>query len=321
MTKSSANLWLVGVGLMGQDYAKILKKSKLDFLVVGKSESSAREFEKNCELDVIKGGVDFALSRFPVPESAILAVGILDLFNVASSLLKFGTKRLLIEKPGSKNLAELIQLENLAKENNAEVFIAYNRRFYSSVDLLKKLSDEDGGIKSCYFEFTEWSHLIEPLDHSRYIKEFWFFMNSTHVVDLVFHLCGKPKEFSSWANGQLSWHQSSARFVGSGLTEKDVLFSYLADWDAPGRWGIEFLTKKRRFILRPLEELQYIELGSLEIVKLPIEDSIDKEFKPGLYKEVHSFLNKEFHILCSLKEQIDNAKFYMKIANYDFGKK
>ena len=41
------------------------------------------------------------------------------------------------------------------------------------------------------FEFTEWSHNIR-LKLNQQVKESWFLANSTHVVDLVFHLIGLP---------------------------------------------------------------------------------------------------------------------------------
>ena len=54
----------------------------------------------------------------------------------------------------------------------------------------------------------------------------------------------------------------SARFSGSGITSKGIMFSYLSDWQAPGRWGLEFNTKKHKFILRPIEDLKIVKSGS-----------------------------------------------------------
>ena len=41
----------------------------------------------------------------------------------------------------------------------------------------------------------------------------------------------------------LDWHSSSSQFCGSGITDKGALFSYSADWESPGRWGIEIKTE------------------------------------------------------------------------------
>jgi hypothetical protein len=53
---------------------------------------------------------------------------------------------------------------------------------------------------------------------------------------------------------------------------------------------IEFLTKKRRYILKPMEELQVIELGSVVMNKYNLDNSIDIEYKAGLYNLTSSFL-------------------------------
>ena len=55
---------------------------------------------------------------------------------------------------------------------------------------------------------------------------------------------------------KISWHPSASGFVGSGVTDNGVLFSYISNWDCPGRWSVEIITNKRRFILSPLEELK-----------------------------------------------------------------
>ena len=65
-----------------------------------------------------------------------------------------------------------------------------------------------------------------------------------HVVDLAFYLCGKPDEISCYTTGGLNWHSAASVFAGAGITKKNVLFSYNANWGAPGRWGVEIMTKK-----------------------------------------------------------------------------
>ena len=57
------------------------------------------------------------------------------------------------------------------------------------------------------------------------------------------------------------------------------LFSYQANWNAPGRWGIEILTSQHRLYLRPMEKLQIQNTGSVDISEVEIDDQLDKEFK------------------------------------------
>ena len=123
---------------------------------------------------------------------------------------------------------------------------------------LIKRTEEEGGITSIDFEFTEWSFQISKLKKNVEIKNHWFLGNSTHVIDLAFYLVGLPKEesFCTYIDGKLNWHESGARYCGAGISQKGIILSYHADWTSPGRWGLEINTSQSRYILRPLEKLQ-----------------------------------------------------------------
>lgn len=310
------SLWLIGAGLMAQDYAKVLLALDQSFIVVGRSESSALLFEEKIGLAVKRGGLESALQSEQVPGTAIVAVGVEQLASTAIALIKAGTKRILLEKPGALNLAEIDSLDQHASDHGAQVLIAYNRRFYGSVDKVRRYILEDGGVLSAQFEFTEWSHLIAPLKKASGVKEHWVLGNSSHVIDLVFHLIGSPTDWGSWHLGSMEWHPTSARFAGAGITENGILFSYLTDWQAPGRWGIEILTQNRRLILRPMEQLQVMSLGRVESEPIQPLSQLDIDYKPGLYRQTAAFLAGKNELFCTLSEQTRNAYIYSRIAGY-----
>ena len=310
------SLWLIGAGAMARDYALVLQAFGRKFEVVGRGVASARKFREDIGSSVRQGGLSSALVSSEAPEWAIVAVGVEHLAEVTSELIKAGTRHILIEKPGGIDTMEIRELHRAAAKHNVGVYIAYNRRFYASTALARELIAEDGGATSCMFEFTEWSHAIAPLVKGPGVKEAWFLANSTHVADLAFHLCGFPKDWNAWQEGSLKWHPAAARFCGSGITDQGVLFSYHADWDAPGRWGIEVLTRKHRFILRLMEQLQVVDKGSLSVRILELDDELDKKFKPGLYGQVRAFLAQDENLFCTLDEQLRNCEFYDKMAGY-----
>jgi predicted dehydrogenase len=319
-----SNLWLIGASPMAQDYARVLKALDSPFKVIGRGKNSAREFESAMGIPVQTGGIEKALQNESPPETAIVAVGIEQLASVTTQLLQAGTERILLEKPGGMNLEELKLLHEaqskhseLGIELNEEVLLAYNRRFYEATRKAREIILADGGATSLHFEFTEWSHKIREIEGKADIKAVWFLANSTHVVDLAFHLCGWPKEWQSWSSGSLDWHPASARFSGAGITDQNVLFSYFADWEAPGRWGVEVMTRKNRLILRPMEQLQVTPLGSVKVESVPIEDKLDQDFKPGLYRQVEAFLRQDTTHFCSLEEQVKHADFYEEMAGYN----
>ena len=315
------NLWLIGAGQMAQDYLKVLNALDVSFEVIGRGVDSASNFISSTGQKVQTGGVAQALKWQKAPDTAIVAVGVEHLAEAATVLIKSGTSRILLEKPGGLNFEQIQLLNDVAVEHSANVWLAYNRRFYASTFKAEEMISEDNGASSVQFEFTEWSHRICDMDKAPDVKEHWFLGNSTHVVDLVFHLCGTPKDWSSWFDGSLDWHHSASRFAGAGITNKGTLFSYLADWEAPGRWGIEVLTRKHRLIFRPMEQLQVTELGSVKVNQVMIDDQLDQTYKPGLYLQTEAFLNKNTTKLCSLNEQVAHTVFYSQIAGYDLTKR
>jgi predicted dehydrogenase len=311
-------VWLIGAGGMAVDYVKVLKELEVPVVVIGRSGTTCKTFFDKTGLSAYLGGLEVFLATAPqVPETAIVAVGVEGLAGAAMQLLRAGVRRVLLEKPGALYYSELQALHEMATSVNAEVAIAYNRRMYASVLAAQKMIEEDGGIQSMNFEFTEWGHVIEGVTKAPGVKEAWLLGNSSHVIDLAFYLGGSPVELHTQTSGSLPWHPSSAVFAGAGRTDRGVLFSYQANWDAPGRWGAEFLTRQRRLIFRPMESLHVMRRGSILIEAMAIDDGNEKNFKPGLYRQVVNFLSKDKGgSLCSLSEQLIKWRIYENIAGY-----
>jgi predicted dehydrogenase len=310
------SLWLIGAGPHAQEYAKVLVDLGVPFDVVGRGEGSAKAFEANTGKPVITGGLGNALQTRAAPVAAIIAASFEQLADTALALIHAGTKRILLEKPGGITVTELANVTEAARSRGAHVWVGYSRRFYASTKAAQKMIVEDGGPVSCNFEFTEWSHLIEPMPLPAEVKNAWVIANSSHVMDLAFHLCGLPREWKGWKSGGMAWHEAGARFAGAGITDKDVLFSYHADWQAPGRWSVEVLTRKRRLIFRPMEHLQVTSLASITLDKVHLDDELDIRFKPGLYRQTQAFLSKEERYFCTVEAQLMNAKIYSEMAGY-----
>ena len=210
MNKSS--IWLIGASIMAQDYARVLMALNQQFEVIGRGVGTAATFEKSIARNVKTGGVQAYLNESDAPQTAIVVVGVEHLASVTADLIRAGTKRVLLEKPGGLNLEEVAELNILAERNGAEVLLGYNRRFYHSVQKAREFIVEDGGVLSMSFEFTEWAHEIAPLVKGPGVKDHWLLGNSTHVIDLAFHLCGRPADWNCWHAGSLDWHPASARF-------------------------------------------------------------------------------------------------------------
>ena len=312
---------IVGAGQMAQDYLKVLTALGITPDVVCRSEVSSASFFNKTGLKATYGGLENYFDSSGVNhyyDLAIVAVEMENLFPISKFLLNQNIKQLLIEKPGSIYIKELEEIEKLSNRSEKKVFIAYNRRFYSSTAKAKEIIEKDGGVTSFIFEFTEWSHVIKDIDIHPEVKERWFLGNSSHLVDLAFHLGGLPEKMQCYYSGEnkLSWHPSASIFFGSGISKIGALFSYSADWTSSGSWKLEILTRENRLIFKPLEKLQIQSKGSIESNFIDIDDKRDREFKPGLFKLLESLFNREYNSLLEISEQRKLFEIYHKITNY-----
>ncbi len=306
---SKSTILLFGTGSMAYEYARVLKNLKQNFIVVGRGQQSAKIFHQKTGIKPLTGGAKHFISQSNYSLSkAIVAVTGDQLGIVALQLIRHGVKSLLLEKPGGLDDQEIKQVYSQANKHSAKVYIAYNRRFYSSTKKAEEIIKKDKGILSFHFEFNEPIDIIFKSNYLKQIKDRWLFHNSTHVIDLAFFLGGTPKFISAKT-------YNNRIFVGQGLTENDAPFTYHANWLAPGRWSLELMTKNHRLIFRPLEKLQAQENGSFDLVNIDLENNLDIDFKPGLFREVEAFLKDDTSnsSLCTIETQIKNLTWYEKI--------
>jgi predicted dehydrogenase len=311
-------IWLVGAGEMSVAYAKVLDAQKCKYEVIGRGEASAASFKDKTNVEVHLGGVGAFIQKNPdMPSAAIVSVGVDHLFSTSMALLEYGVKSLLIEKPGGLELSEINELSLKGKATGADIFIAYNRRFYSSVIKAKELIAKEGGVTSFNFELTEWSHIIGELEKPKAVLSKWFLANSTHVADMAFFLGGKPEDICCFTAGGLEWHANASIFAGAGVATNGALFNYSANWESAGRWSVEVLTKENRYIFRPMESLQVQKRGTIPHIEVEVNNQLDIDYKPGLFKQVECFLNGNVEELCSIDEHLSYFPIYKKMANYN----
>lgn len=312
---------VVGSGYMAGEYAAVLKDLNVDFSIVGRSESSCNILKKKYpDINIYSGGIE-NFNNIEKYNFAIITTNVEFLLEHSILVMNRGIRNLLVEKPGGKNLSEVKQLFDIAQVNSSKIFIAYNRRFYASVEKFINLLESDSKILSFNFEFTEWPHTLELFSNQEAVKENLFYANSSHLIDLAFFLNGKPKQMSSISTDKLAWHKK-AIYAGIGMTDKNSVFSYQANWKGPGRWGLEMISENFRYYFRPLEELWIQKQKTVKLEKVEIDNYLDIKYKPGLFKQVNAFLfNQSDKRLIDIVEQYNNCKeIYEVILNGSFTK-
>ena len=135
-------LLLVGTGLIAEEYIKCLNDFNIKFEFVGntnkKSELISNKYNKIC----YSGGIEnFNFDK--IYENIIIATPIQLLYKHLKICIEksIGLKNILIEKPGCLYTYQLKNIIDI--KNNINIFIAFNRRFYSSVIKGKEIFKND----------------------------------------------------------------------------------------------------------------------------------------------------------------------------------
>lgn len=308
---------VIGAGYIAEQYCHALFRMKIkDTTVISRSEQKARQLCSKFDFKPLGGGFEKHLPSLKTMDLVIIATPISSLIPAAAMAIQHGQTNILIEKPVSLYRKEMLSLGE--RVTTQRVRVAYNRLVYPNLHMLKERVQEDG-ISSCWYTFTEWPHTynfdkLEPDVLSR-----MGIANSLHVISMAHELIGMPSQISTYRSGSLSWHQSGSTFVGSGITEKGVPFSYHADWESAGRWGIELMTKKNAYRLIPLEDLYICKKGSTNWEKVSFKVAFP-DVKQGIAEEIAVMLDRSMEQeldLPSLEKAVTYNQLAEKIFGYD----
>jgi predicted dehydrogenase len=309
---------IIGAGWMSRQYAIALSQMKIkDVTIVSRNKDKVTQLANEFNFTSICGQADDIFPNLPLMDLVIVATSVNSLFSITKFAIKNGQTNILIEKPGSLYRDEILNLNKISK--NSRIRIAYNRLTYPNLHKLKLLVSQEGGITSCNFNFTE---RIDSIDFKKEITEVytrWGISNTLHIISMVLDLIGFPKEYLFYQSGKLDWHPTGSIFVGSGLTEKNIPFSYHADWGSSGRWGIEVMTKENAYRLISLEELYVCHKNSFEWIKVPFDVSFPK-VKQGVAEELCIMLEPNLENIVPLTTLEKASKFNEvaeKILGYD----
>lgn len=278
---------LIGGGFMGKEYIKSLIRLDEDFVVVVKSENQLLK-DTYPHVKIISGGIDNFIENTKEWnfKSCIIATPIQFLEDNLEKILERGTQNVLIEKPGGTDNKKMKKIIDFYPDRT--IVVAYNRRFYDTVEKAKEIIEEDGGVSSFSMQITELIHRIDPDKYDKLVLENWFISMTTHLVDMAFYLCGEPTFIESYTGPGKDWYKTGV-YVGCGKTEKGALFSYHGDWNSAGRWRLEICTKNHLLLFYPLEKLQIQKNGSMEIETIVLTEE-NTGIKKGIFEQTLLFL-------------------------------
>lgn len=309
---------LVGAGNIGWKYADALTKLKVkDVIVISKSKKNLLKLCDTFGFKPLEGGYIKHLKKIERKDLVIIATPIPILLPAAQQALDGNQNNILIEKPASVFSKELDLFSR--KIGKRRIRVAYNRPLYNNFQKLKYLALKEGRITSCHFNLTERIHTINFLkDNPEEIYRRWGISNSTHVLSMVIRLVGFPKKITSYQAGKFSWHKAGSIFVGGGVSEQNIPFSYHADWNSSGGWGVDIMTEKNIYRLLPLEDLFVLSKNSKKWKRVQFRQAFPN-VKEGIAEELAVMLCKnieKFIPMFTIKDSFKINKMAEKIFGY-----
>lgn len=312
---------VIGAGKMGSAHLQALAALGPDALAGWAPSERRRDAVEAVAARFFCGPLDAALDAFQ-PTHVVVASPVETLTPISLQIIAAGVRHLLVEKPVALNGAEGEKLAAAVTASGTRLYVGYNRRFYTSIrTALRSIAAAGEEIGSVAFEFNE---VVPdpggPLGHAPAVRERWLLANSLHVIDSALFPVGHPdSEYSTFVHsGSLAWHPAGSVFVGAGLTVGGKPFAYHANWAAPGRWGFEWMTHSARYVFRPLEKLAVMRRGSFNLEEVPLDDELDRRFKPGVYLQDRAFLSggEEAADLVSLEHALSLVHLGEAMAGY-----
>lgn len=310
---------VVGYGNIGREYVKALGALGVKQIrVCSRSASPLRELESLLGVETVAGGFEYLQCKPRPEELGIVAVPTLSLIAAAEWLVSLGFRHLLIEKPVALSSQEIENLGEKLGGSDVKAKVAYNRVAYPAFLEVRSQAAKEGGVTSCTYAFTEW---IRPHWFQRFSAEElarWGVANSLHVISMAHGLIGMPTKWSGYRSGGLTWHPAGSVFVGSGISELGIPFSYHADWGSTGRWSVEVHTRISSYRLCPLEKVLRRTSATSDWEEIPLV-TFAPHVKVGFVEQAAAMLDPALKAgipLVSLRKASELARFAGNIFGY-----
>jgi predicted dehydrogenase len=208
----------------------------------------------------------------------VISVSELEVNQVCMEVFKFPWT-CLVEKPAGYNYDDALSIAKEAEVKKRQVFVALNRRLYSSTrKIVEELSHTSEPRLIHVFDQENPKYALSVGRPELVVKN-WMYANSVHMIDYLI-LFGRGNIVS--VEPVIKWNPDKQNFVLSKITfDSGDIGIYEAVWNAPGPWAVTITNHKKRWELRPLEQLTTQLYGSRKVELLETDDW-DKEFKPGI---------------------------------------
>ncbi len=203
-------------------------------------------------------------------------------------------KPILVEKPVAldhRELGPLLEFKN--------VLVAYNRRFYASVQYSKEFVDSHNNV---FLKVSIPEQRKDPEHNKDYPERLpiMSYENSVHLYDLMNYLAGKVK----WsAVSTISETDKYLAVIALGESDRGITVQLDTCFNSPDNFAINIISDDQRVEMRPIEVARYYRGMNINepttdtpirtYVPNMIEQIVSKEengLKPGLFGQAKDFM-------------------------------
>ena len=276
---------IVGAGNMAREYVDVINTIK-EFRILGVVSRKKKSFNE------IQSRIKYKIKRFEIKNLKKNKINLILVVVSEENTLKILKKisdlnsTILCEKPIGINHFEFLNILQAYKKRKKLLFVALNRRYYSSINYLKNFIKTQNIYK---INITDQQDLIlaKKIGKNKNVIKYWMYANSIHLIDLInfFSENSYYKIQKKKINKKLN-----KKIIQCVIQTKNIIFNYKGYWNINKRWEIKGFGKKT-FKLKPIEQIFEISKGN-KIKELKIS-SKDIKYKPGLYllmKKILKFL-------------------------------
>lgn len=246
------------------------------------------------------------------PEGLIIAVPELETYSVLSQAILFPWS-ILAEKPVGYNYEQAKQLINIVQHREESIFVALNRRHYSSTREVLRQVNTEAGVRVIVVNDQEDSDSALAEGRPLQIVENWMYANSIHLIDYFTIFCrGEVEKINRVA----PW-----KGLGTEIVVCEIVYSsgdkgvYMSYWNRPHPWIVSISSKNKWWEIRPIESAAVT--SRMSRIPVAIEkNEWDIHFKPGIRRQAEEFVNhlkREEFCLPTIRQSLVTMKLVKEI--------
>jgi predicted dehydrogenase len=276
---SELKIAFVGAGYMAEEHMRAF--ASLPEVLIAGVHSRTRPRAEKLAASYNTAVYDSVSDLYHKTQADLVVVTVVELSmaDVASACFAYPWT-VLLEKPAGYDLADATRIRDAADRAGRRVYVALNRRAYSSTRRAVAELQKDASQRFIkVIDQQDQQAAIQVNKQPEIVARNFMFANSIHVID-YFRVLGRGE--IAGVDPILRWDAERPGLVLAKVhfTSGDVGL-YEGIWNGPGPWIVTVNTAERRLEMRPLEQVSVQLRGTRTVTPLEF-DQDDKTYKPGL---------------------------------------